>query len=138
MGMLGLAIVIGALAAPAAAINFSGTWTMQVSERPDRTITRTLLLNQVGSQLSGSLTSAARASSGSPASTEIYGGKVTGDTIRFYVWVGSDEPVKMVFSGRMIDDAIRFTVTGSPVRYDVKGKPLEPPAPQEVTARRTK
>ena len=138
MRVLSLAIVIGALAAPAPAENVSGTWTMQLSERPDRTVTRTLFLNQVGSQVSGSLASAARASSGSPASTEVYDGTLAGDTISFYVWVGSDRPVKMMFRGRMIDDEIHFIVTGSPVRYDVKGKPLEPLAPQEVTARRTK
>ncbi len=111
---------------------------MELLDRPDRTVQVTLILNQVGSEVTGSAVSTTRASSGSPAGTEIHGGKAEGDTIFFYVWTGRDKPVKRVFRGRLSGEEIRFTVTGSPVRFDVRGRRLDPLDPQEVTARRTK
>jgi hypothetical protein len=138
MRALILTALMGALAAPASTVNFSGKWTMEISDRPGRTIQATLILTQVGSEVSGSVVVRARASSGSPAGTEIYGGKVEGDVITFYVWTGDDTPVKVLYRGTLSDDEIHFTVTGSPVRFDVRGKRIESPGPQEVTARRTK
>ena len=130
--------LLGVLAAPAAAANFSGRWTMELLDRPDRTVQVTLILNQVGSEVTGSAVSRTRASSGSPAGPEIHGGQAEGDSIVFYVWTGRDKPVKRVFKGTLVGDEIRFTVTGGPVRFDVRGQRLDPLAPQEVTARRTK
>ena len=130
--------LLGVLAVPASAANFSGRWAMELLDRPDRTVQVTLILNQVGSEVTGSAVSRTRASSGSPAGTEIRGGQAEGDTISFYVWTGRDKPVKRVFRGRLSGEEIRFTVTGSPARFDVRGKRLDPLDPQEVTARRTK
>ena len=138
MRALTLTILLGALAAPASAVNFSGRWAMEFSDRPGRTMQVTVLLKQVGSEVTGSVVSMTRASSGSPAGTEIYGGKAEGDTIVFYVWTGRDKPVKRVYRGTLSGDEIRFTVTGNPVRFDVKGRRLDPPGPQVVTAKRTK
>jgi hypothetical protein len=39
-------------------------------------------------------------------------GKVEGDTLTFYVWVGGDEPVKQTYQGTMSGEEITFTVTG--------------------------
>jgi hypothetical protein len=120
------------------AANFSGRWETEISPRPGRTQPVTLILNQVGSEVTGSVLSETRASSGSPASTEIHGGRVEDDTLVFYVWTGRDKPVKRVFRGRLSGEEIHFTVTGEPVRFDVRGRPLDPVGPQEVTARRTR
>jgi len=133
-----LTALLGVLAAPASATNFSGMWSMEFLDRPDRTVQLVLILNQVGSEVTGSALSRARASSGSPAGTEIRGGQAEGDTISFYVWTGRDKPVKRVFRGRLAGDEIRFTVTGGPVRFDVRGRRVDPLGPQELTARRTK
>lgn len=130
--------LLGVLAAPVWAANFSGKWEMEISPRPGRTQQVTLILNQVGSDVTGSALAETRASSGSPASTEIHGGRAEDDTLVFYVWTGRDEPAKRVFRGRLSGDEIHFTVTGGPVRFDERGRRLDPLPPQEVTARRTR
>jgi hypothetical protein len=133
-----LTALLGVLAAPSSAANFSGKWAMEILDRPDRSVQVTLILNQVGSEVTGSALSRTRTSSGSPAGSEIHGGRAEGDTISFYVWTGRDKPVKRVFRGRLVGEEIRFTVTGGPARFDVRGNRLDPLDPQEVTATRTK
>ncbi len=141
MKALILTIFLGVLAVSPSAANFSGKWTMEFADRPDRpgrTTQVTAVLNQVGSEVTGSVVSETRASTGSPAGTEIRGGKAEGDTIVFYAWTGRDKPVKRFFRGTLAGDEIRFIVTGHPVRFDVRGRRLDPLGPQEVTAQRTK
>lgn len=133
-----LTALLGVLAAPVSAANFSGKWAMEILDRPDRTVQVTLILNQVGSEVTGSALSRTRTSHGSPAGSEILGGRAEGDTLFFYVWAGRDKPVKRIFEGRLVGDEVRFTVTGGPVRFDVRGGRLDPLDPQEVTARRTR
>lgn len=139
MRVLVLSVLLGGVAAAAPAANFSGKWTMEMTDRPPGRMARmTLILNQVGDEVSGSISLPGSIGSGSPTGDEIYGGKAEDDTLRFYVWTGEDKPVKMVFQGTLAGDEIRFTVTGSPVRFDVRGERIEPPGPRQVTARRTK
>jgi hypothetical protein len=133
-----LTALLGVLAAPASAANFSGKWALELLDRPGRTLEVTLILNQVGSDVTGSALSRTRASHGSPAGSEIHAGQAEGDSVFFYVWTGRDKPVKRVFKGTLDGDEIRFTVTGGPVRFDVRGQRLDPLDPQEVTAKRTK
>ena len=132
------AILLGAVAIPALAANFSGKWTMELSDRRGQTTQTAMILNHVGSEVTGSILSGVSASSSSPTDTKIRGGKVEGDAISFYVWIGRDKPVKRVFRGTMSGDEIRFSVTGSTVRFNVRGERLEPRGPQEATAKRTK
>lgn len=139
MRSLVLSVLLGSAAAVASAANFSGKWTMEMTDRPPGRMARMeVLLNQVGSEVNGSINLPGGLGSGSPTGSEIYGGKAEGDTLTFYVWTGEDKPVKMVFQGTLAGEEIRFTVTGSPVRFDVRGERMEPPGPRQVTARRTK
>ena len=66
---------------------------------------------------------------------EIFGGKVDGATVSFYVWRGNDRPTKTFYKGTMnaAGDQIEFTVTGGPTRAG--GAPA---APAPIIARRTK
>ena len=99
--------------------NFSGKW---VIEQPQTT----LILNQVGNEVTGSISARTDSSNASPADTEILDGVVEGDTISFYVWTGADRPVKSFYKGTMSGDEIKFTVTSGPG------------APQHLTARRSR
>jgi hypothetical protein len=69
-------------------------------------------VGQVDNQATGTLSSGMDQGSGSPVGQEILDGKVEGDTLTFYVWVGGDEPVKQLYKGTMSGDEIAFTVTG--------------------------
>jgi hypothetical protein len=101
---------------PAFAVNFSGKWALQNAAgrgggRGGGTI---LTLNQVGDQVTGTVTLRIDAGSNSPVNNEIWAGRVAGDTISFYVWTGSDQPAKTSYRGTMSasGDEIVFTVTG--------------------------
>jgi hypothetical protein len=52
--------------------------------------------------------------SASPVNDAIWGGKVDGNTIAFYVWRGSDRPWKQAYEGKLSGDQIMFTVTDAP------------------------
>jgi len=54
------------------------------------------------------------AGTNSPVNNEIWGGKVAADTLSFYVWTGTDQPVKVSYRGTMSasGEEIVFTVTG--------------------------
>jgi len=122
-------IVLLASFAFGASPNFSGKWAMQngSGRGGGRGGPAILMLNQAGSEVTGTLTQRIDQGSGSPVGQEIWDGKVEGDTLTFYVWVGGDEPVKQTYKGTMSGDEIAFTVTGG------RGG-----APQQAVAKRTK
>ena len=119
-------ILLAAFALHAAGTNFSGKWALQsAAGRGGPSI---LALNHVGNEATGTLTPRFDQSSGSPTVQEIFDGKVEGDTLTFYVWVGGDEPVKQLYKGTMSGDEIAFTVTSG-------GRGA---AAQQMTAKRTR
>ena len=86
-------ILLGVVAIPASAANFSGKWTIQIAAgrggfgRGGPTV---LILNQIGNEVSGSITGRIDVGTTSPVNTEVLGGKVEGDLLSFYVWTGTD------------------------------------------------
>ena len=137
MQFLILSALFGTLATVASAANFSGRWVIQTPGRGGQMISTTIVLNQVGNEVSGNIVLPARISSASPINTEVIDGKVEGDTISFYVWTGSDEPVKAMYKGTMSGDEIKFTVTGG-VTGPGGGGQRGQAAPREVIARRAR
>jgi len=133
-----LVVLLCALAIPAPAANFSGKWLLEFEDDRGRTRQRELTLNQVGSEVTGAFASAGSRASGHPTGGEIYGAKVAGDAISFYSWEGHDRPAKIMYEGTMSGDGIEFTVTGSTVRFNIRGEPLDRAGPQKWTAKRTK
>ena len=121
--------------------NFSGKWVIERSGRGQTPQITTLILNQVGAEVGGSISARIDAGSASPVNTEILDGKVEGDTITFYVWTGLDRPVKAFYKGTLSGDEIKFTVTGGAVEASGFGGP-SPGAvqadPQQVVAKRSK
>ena len=73
-----------------------------------------LVLNQVGDEVTGTISSRVDAGTGSPVNTEVLGGKVESDVLSFYVWSGTDQPAKITYRGTMsaAGDEIQLTVTG--------------------------
>ncbi len=134
------AALLAGFATSALAANFSGKWAIQNPPgRMGRGGGPTILtLNHAGNEVTGTIGQRAdMGSSGSPVGNEIMFGKVEGDTLTFYVWVGGDEPVKQFYKGTMSGDEITFTVTGG--RATGFGpQSNQPPAPQQLTAKRTK
>lgn len=113
MRTLFCAVMLAGLAAVASAANFSGKWAIQsAAGRGGRGGPTILTLNHAGNEVTGTLTQRTDAGSGSPVGQEIMFGKVEGDTLTFYVWVGGDEPVKQTYRGTLSGDEITFTVTG--------------------------
>jgi hypothetical protein len=137
MKTLIMTALVSALAMGASGLNFSGKWDVQVPDRRGRMQETTLTLNHVGNEVAGSFVTP-REGSGSPASSEIWSGKVEGDTISFYIWTGRDQMVRMMYKGTMSGEQITFTVTGSPVNYNERGERTPPSGPQKVTAKRAK
>jgi hypothetical protein len=112
-----LAILLLTLAAqPAFAVNFSGRWAIQsaAGARGGRGGLTILVLNHVGDEVTGTISGRGNAGTGSPVNTDVLGGKVEGDVISFYVWTGTDQPVKTSYRGTMspAGDEIQFIVTG--------------------------
>jgi hypothetical protein len=111
-----LSVVICGLAAAAQAPNFSGKWAIETPGRAGAQQT-ILVFNQVGSEVEGTIARGGGGGGGSaaPAHREIVEGKVEGNTITFYVWAGSDRPVKTVYKGVMAaaGDQIDFVITGA-------------------------
>jgi hypothetical protein len=107
-----LLLSVAILAWPLSAANFSGKWLVTRESTGGRGPgTIVITLNQVGADLTGSITPPRGNSTGSPANVEVFGGKVDGDTISFYIWTGLDRPVKNLYQGKLNGDAIVFTVT---------------------------
>jgi hypothetical protein len=126
-------ILLAAVAIPASAANFSGKWAIQspAGRGGGRGAPTILTLNQVGNEVTGSISVRIDAGTSSPVNTEVLGGKVEGEVLSFYVWTGTDQPAKTAYNGTMSPsgDEITFTVTGG------RGQGA---GPQQVTAKRTK
>jgi hypothetical protein len=139
MKTLILIVAVAAILATAApTANFSGKWAIDVPGRAGQAQQRTLILNQVGTEVTGLVAMGRGSSSGSPAGTEIYDGKAEGDTISFYVWEGRDQMAKVMYKGTLSAEQITFTVTGGPPSYNPRGDRVPPRPPQQVTAKRAK
>jgi hypothetical protein len=108
--ILSLLVAVLAIASPVA--NFSGKWVIEAQGRSPGQPVTTLILNQIGNQVTGSISSRTDAFSASPVNTEILDGVVENDTVTFYVWTGLDRPVKTFYKGTFSGDEIKFTVTG--------------------------
>ena|SRR5262245_24171733 len=134
MRVLKLSFLLGILAVMVSATNFSGKWIFERPGRGSTRVTTILILNQVGNEVEGTISSRIDAGTGSPNNTEILDGKVEGDTLTFYVWTGRDRPVKVYYKGTLSGEEIKFTVTGG------AGGPGagEGQGPQQFTAKRAK
>ena len=100
---------------PGFAANISGKWALQnAAGRGGRGGPTVLTLNQVGDQVTGTITLRIDAGTNSPVNNEIWGGRVAGDTVSFYVWTGTDQPAKTSYRGTISasGDEIVFAVTG--------------------------
>src|SRR5262245_33649262 len=104
-----------------AEVNFSGRWQLEGGPTGrgggGRGGPQVLTLNQVGNEVTGEL-GAGRGGGGSaaPVNNEIWDGKVSGRSIAFYVWRGSDRPAKVLYKGELnaAGDQITFQVSGGP------------------------
>jgi hypothetical protein len=121
-------LAAAALASPA--VNFSGKWTIQspAGRGAGRGGPMILMLNQAGDEVTGSITVRMDPGTSSPVNTEVLGGRVAGDALSFYVWTGTDQPVKAAYKGTMLPsgEEMILTVTGG------RG------GPQQLTAKRTR
>jgi hypothetical protein len=97
------------VAAVAATANVSGKWALPGAGRGGPTI---LQLNQTGNDVTGTIALRIDPGSNAPVNMEIFAGKVDGDTLTFYVWTGTDQPVKSFYRGTISGDEIAFTVAG--------------------------
>jgi hypothetical protein len=111
-----LAVLLALATLPAFGANFSGKWAIQPAAgfaggRGGPTL---LVLNHVGNEVTGTITARVDVGSASPVNNEIFGGKAEGDVLSFYVWTGTDQPVKTTYRGTMSasGDEIEFTVAG--------------------------
>src|SRR5262245_13975690 len=103
-------------------VNFSGRWQIEggATRRGGGGRgggPRVITLNQVGTDVTGEL-GGGRGGGGSaaPVNNEIWDGKVSGRSITFYVWRGSDRPAKVLYKGELnaAGDQITFQVSGGP------------------------
>ena len=134
---LALWIVLAAAASPAAAANFSGKWVLQsAGGRGGFGGATVLTLTQAGKEVAGTISVRMDAGTNSPVNDEIWGGKADGDTVTFYVWTGTDQPVKTTYTGTMASsgDEIAFVVTGGRAAAAGRGQT----GPLQITAKRTK
>jgi hypothetical protein len=139
MRSLILSALLGAAAVSACAANFSGKWAIETTGRGGRGAPTILALNQVGKEVTGTITARSDAGTGTPVNSEVLGGLVEGDTISFYVWSGTDQPVKTLYKGTMSgEETITFTITGGPAGGGNFAPGRAQSGPQKVTAKRTK
>lgn len=134
-----LTVLLATAAIPALGANFSGKWTIQSPAgrggggRGSPTI---LTLNQAGNEVTGSITVRIDPGTSSPVNTDVLAGKVEGDVLSFYVWIGTDQPSKTSYRGTMSPsgEEIAFTVTGG----GRAGGGGQAATPQQLTAKRAK
>jgi hypothetical protein len=72
---------------------------------------------------------------------EIWGGKVEGNSVSFYVWTGTDQPAKTLYRGTLSQsgDEIVFTVTrAGGAEAAAGGQAAGSTARQQMVARRVK
>ena len=140
MKTLTLSLLLG-LTLSASDANFSGKWIVEGTNRGPVRQSTTLILNQTGNEVTGSISSRIDEGSASPVYTEILDGKVDRDTIRFYVWIGLDRPVKAHYEGTLSGEEIKFTVTGGAAESGGLAGPSAgagQSAQRQVTAKRAK
>ena len=133
--ILSLLLSVGALSAPV--VNFSGKWVIEGANRGPMRQPAVLILNQVGNEVTGSISPRLDVGSASPTHNEILDGKVEGDTLTFYVWTGLDRPVKAYYKGTLAGEEIKFTVTGGAQRGSA-GPDAGQQEPRQITAKRAK
>ena len=144
-------VLLAAASLPAFAVNFSGKWAMQRRTTGEENGTSVVLtLNQVGQKVTGSTNTAMEMWDNSPVNNGIWGGKLEGDTLSFYLWNGSDQPARMRYCGTMSPSGEEIVFTISPVRGESNGsgcasQPATTGAPgagarlpRQVTAHRVK
>jgi hypothetical protein len=102
-----------ALTAAAQTVNYSGKWLIEQPGRGGRPQQSILALNQVGTEVTGTLGARYSDSDGSPIHRDILDGKVEGGVLSFYIWTGQDKPVKAFYKGTMSGETIDFAVTGA-------------------------
>src|SRR5690349_9898952 len=107
-------VAIATLSVTAWAENFSGHWMLEMSGRGGQVQKMLLEVTQNGKIVTGTLSANRDFGSASPVNTAIWGGKVDGNTVTFYVWRGSDKPWKQTFKGSLNGDQIVFTVSDAP------------------------
>jgi hypothetical protein len=90
-------------ASPSTGINVAGTWNLTV-EIPGQAMQATLVLQQQGNQLSGTLQSPL-------GNSEITRGEITAEGFRFVTKVTIGEFVDVVFSGRVTGNQMTGTAT---------------------------
>ena len=139
MRTLVLIALLGGAALSASAANFSGKWAIESPGRGGRGGPTILVLNQVGKEVTGTITVRSDAGTGTPVNNEALGGVVDGDTISFYIWTGTDQPAKTFYKGTLsAEETIAFTVTGGPAGGGNFAPGRGQPGPQKLTAKRTK
>jgi hypothetical protein len=127
--------------------NFSGRWQIEAAAgRGGRGggAPQVLVLNQVGTEVTGEL-GGGRGNVGStaPVTNELWEGKVSGNSITFYVWRGNDRPAKTFYKGELNaeGDQITFTITGGPAGPGAAAPAAGTPASsstQQVVAKRAR
>jgi len=140
MRTLVLSILLVAAAIAAAAVNFSGKWAIETAAgRGGRGSGTILVLNHVGKEVTGTIGARSDAGTSSPVNTEILGGVVEGETITFYVWSGTDQPVKTIYKGVMSgEDTIEFSISGGPAGGGNFAMGRGQSGPQKITAKRSR
>ncbi len=149
MRMLKLTVLLGVLAVATSAanlvavqaVNFSGKWVIEAPGRGGQVRRTILLLNQVGTEVDGTIAAGIDAGTGSPSNTEILDGKIDSDALTFYVWTGRDRPVKAHYKGMLSGEEIKFTVTGGasvPGGFGGPGSGGGQSGPRQLTAKRVK
>jgi len=115
--ILAFGALLAAAALPALAVNFSGRWAIQMAgSEGGRGGVTVLSLNQVGNEVAGTIHSPIEPWTNSPLNSGIWAGKVEGDALWFYIWTGTDQPVKNHYRGTLSasGEEIVFTVTRDP------------------------
>ena len=149
MRTLLLILMAGSVTFAQQSANVSGKWEIEsIPGRGGRGGPQILMLNQVGGVVTGELGGrGGGGGSAAPVNNELWDGKVSGNSITFYVWRGSDRPAKTFYKGELnaAGDQIAFTVTGGPTRGP--GAPgvgnagagaQSPGAPQQIVAKRVR
>jgi len=115
--VLALALVAGALsAAPVAAQNMSGTWTIRTQGQRGA-MTQVVVLTQEGSSLSGTVSfegGGGRGGRGGGAPIDIASGSVDGASFTFTITMemGGRGPVSMTYAGTYESDFMEGTLEG--------------------------
>src|SRR5262245_13012336 len=138
MRLLILSFLLSVVGMATSAMNFSGKWVIEGANSGRMRQPTVLILNQVGNEVTGSISSRINASSASPTHNEILDGKVEGDILTFYVWTGLDRPVKAYYKGTLTGEEIKFTLTGGGELRGSAGPDAGQQGPRQITAKRTK